>query len=86
MITTLQPGTRHLEHIELKKIYGIKKSDLFLDYYFYTKKNLPKWLEKPFWRNKSRISKFGKIYEAKGIKVDEKERKGLINEFLRGLR
>ncbi len=75
---------------ELKKAYKIKKPDLFLDYFLpdydfidKTKRGkIPKWLDKPFWKNEKRLNKFGKIYRASRFKVNEKEEKILKKDFL----
>jgi hypothetical protein len=62
--------------VELKRLYHIKKPDLFLDQLWYDKgKNL-------FLSNKKRVNSFGKIYEAYKLKVSDKERKKLVKEFL----
>jgi len=69
---------------ELTKLFKIKKLDLFLDYFNRGRKEAP-WLKIPFWRNKKRLQKFGKIYEAEKTKVSERERKELIKEFVQKL-
>jgi len=67
---------------ELKKLYNIKKAGLFLDY-FIPEKNKPRdWLKKPFWKNKTRMKKFGKIFVASDLKVSKKESPALTKEFL----
>ena len=65
---------------ELKKAYDIKKSDLFLDYYFLDKKK-PSWLKKAFFENKKNLSNFGEVYVASNKKVSKKEGEILIKEF-----
>ncbi len=72
----------------LRKKLGIKKPDLFLDYFYLNKNKIPKWLKKvgPFWKTKKKLNKFGKIYEASSIKVNNIEKKKLIREFLEKLK
>lgn len=72
---------------ELRRLYQIKKPDLFLDYYFPPwEHSNPGWLKKPFWLNKPRMEKFGKIFVAFDLKVSDKEHKELVKEFLELLR
>ncbi len=68
----------------LRNSLKIQKPDLFLDYFIQNKKNFPDWLIKkgPFWKTKNKLNNFGKIYEASSIKVSEKEKEQLIEEFL----
>lgn len=68
----------------LRKTLFIKKPDLFLDYFFYDVP-IPSWLTKPFWKNKERLGRYGRIFVAKEIKVKESEREKLINEFINKL-
>ena len=67
---------------ELKRIFKIKKPDLFLDYFSFNRKIMP-WLKVPFWKNRERLDRFGKVYEASNLKVGEIEREELLRNFLK---
>jgi len=71
--------------LELKKAFNIRKPDLFLDYFVRPNIEIIPGI-KPFWKNKKRKTKFGKIYEARSIKVSKSEKQKLIDEFLVRLR
>jgi len=73
-----------LVYNKLKEEFNIKKPDLFLDYFYFNKKEIPKWLKKKgaFWKAPKKLKRFGKVYEASSIKVINKERDKLIGEFI----
>ena len=66
--------------VELKKSFGIKRPDLFLDYFV---PKLP-WAKDilRFENNPNKLKKFGKIFVAKDAKVKEAKRRRLVEEFL----
>lgn len=66
---------------ELINNFKIKKPDLFLDYFVWDKKKKMSWLKKPFWKNKKRLRKFGRVYEAKSLKVGKKGKERLLEEL-----
>jgi len=66
---------------ELRRVFGVKKPDLFLDYFSLNRKIMP-WLKRPFWKNEERLGKFVRVWEASGLKVGKKEREDLLLDFL----
>jgi hypothetical protein len=77
---------------ELSRAFKIQKPDMFLDYFLWNLNHLPGpysarsvRLSRQF-KGKYRHDKFGKIYEARNLKVGKKERDGLIEDFIRRLK
>lgn len=66
---------------ELKRIYGARKPDLFLDYFSLNRKIMP-WLKDPFWKSEKKLGKFDRVFEASGLRVGTRERGELLREFL----
>jgi len=70
---------------KISKKIGIKKPDLFLDYFIWDDKK-PYWLKKAFWENKERLRRYEKVFVARKIKVKESEREKLVADFIEKLR